>query len=83
MFKAERLVLDTPAPPAGPSRDLSFRLVTMLEASDLESSRFRGRAGGIVVKLFRPGQAPEKTIKNAQSELELGSPLKLLHLSPR
>jgi hypothetical protein len=47
-FEAVRFPFDVPDPLVGPSRDLSFWLVTVLEASDRESSMFRGRAGGMV-----------------------------------
>jgi hypothetical protein len=43
-----RFPFDVPDPLVGPSRDLSFWLVTVLEASDRESSMFRGRAGRMV-----------------------------------
>ena len=43
-----RFPFDTPDPLVGPSADFSFRFVIVLEVSDLESSTFRARAGGIV-----------------------------------
>jgi len=47
-FEAVRFPFEVPDPLVGPRRDLSFWLVTVLEASDRESSMFRGRAGGMV-----------------------------------
>jgi len=47
-FGAVRFPFDVPDPLVGPSSDFSFWLVTVLEASDRESSMFRGRAGGMV-----------------------------------
>lgn len=42
---AVRLLFETPDELVGPRRAFSFWFVTMLEASDRESSMFRGRGG--------------------------------------
>lgn len=56
---ADFLLFDTPAPTVEFRRFLSFRLVTVLEVSDLESSRALGRLGGILMaregQVFRVG----------------------------
>jgi hypothetical protein len=46
---AVRFPFDTPDPLTGANTDFSLWFVTVLEVSDLESSTFRGRPGGIVV----------------------------------
>lgn len=50
-FEASRFPLGTPEPLAGPKADFSFWLVTVLEASERESSGFRGRAGGMAFQI--------------------------------
>jgi len=58
---ATRFPFETPEPAVGPRTALSFWLV-VLEVSDLESSMFRGRAGGMVA-------APHKILSRNASKL--------------
>lgn len=68
-FEAVRFPFDVPDPLVAPSKDFSFWLVTVLEASDRESSMFRGRAGGMV-GLENFGRKTEQQIQFKRCEIE-------------
>lgn len=71
-FGAVRFPFDVPDPLVGPSSDFSFWLVTVLEASDRESSMFRGRAGGMVGLEILGGKTGQQIqIKRCEIESEI------------